>query len=513
MGHVSTRKQLTFEWNQCELPSEDRAGLSRFNASGAGKPAGTAHSAFDAADIKGNDAAKRQLLVAAASGVPVRLEGPSEYVLEFRELAHQLGVQVRDDKQYRDFVVEIVEPTRRELDSRLTGTSLEEIRKALAEMSEQAPEQVDEGYFAVLEATIRTHHLDQRLTQLIQSVAKAIARLEKAEKVHPAHVAEAIDYVLLGDPNPEVPKPTPDAPPLVRPDRQLTFDGLPHWKWPKPKEAPDTITVDRVTSDIDGPAHRFVIQVGDTVEVFSTPSSAELAEVLDVFPKKRLVQVRFFDEKKDSIWISVGRTYPAPPASSKEMVVSERSPGDMLRTSADRTPMELGDSGEIGCTRPDSENLTLTSFAIPEGVSAGSLHSCPKTASRTLPISLAKPVAKFCQKIIERLSICSAPAHVEGDAISQLKWELRAILAPFPDVDESGAPGYQWPASRLTGDDMKRLRILANLSGLPCNEVLCVATRMLFCQTRSLMDAAVALHEESQTPLPELLDEISCHRR
>jgi hypothetical protein len=185
------------------------------------------------------------------------------------------------------------------------------MQKALTEMSEEAPEQVDDGYLAVLEATIRTHHLDRRLTELINSVAQAIARLENAEKLHPAHVAEAINYVLAGNPEPESPKLGPGSPPLVRPDRQLTFDGLPHWKWPKPIENSHAITVDRVRPDIDGPPHRFVVQVGDTVEVFSTSNSAQLAEVVDVCRKRQIVRVCFYD-KKAPVWISVGRVYPAP---------------------------------------------------------------------------------------------------------------------------------------------------------------------------------------------------------
>jgi hypothetical protein len=485
MADVSTRKQLTFDWTTCELASPDQTGLDSSNGGGAEKADDTANAPFDAAEIRGNEAAKRQLLVAAAAGIPVRLEGPAEYVAEFRRLADQFGVPVLDDKLYRDFVVEILEPTRRERESRLRGTSSEEMRKALAEMSEETPQRMEEGYLAVLEATVRTHHLDRRLTELINSVAQAIARLENAGKLHPAHVAEAINYVLLGEPEPEVPKPSPDAPPLVRPDRQLTFDGVPHWKWPKPKEDSRTITVDRVISDIDGPPHRFVIQVSDIVEVFSTPNSAELGKVVDVCRKRQMVRVRVLDEK-DPIWFSVGRIYPAPHGSNKQMGLSKRRLMDVPRTVAKHAPAESEDSARIDGAQPDSDDLRL-------------------------PMSLARPVVDFCQKIAERSPKYQVPADVRGDATRELKWKLRALSMPFSAVDDSGIYGCQWPASRLTGDDMKRLRILANLSGLPCNEILCVGTRVLFCQTRSLMDVAIALHEESRIPLAELFEEISSH--
>ena len=313
MADVSTAKQLTFDWAKCELQSPDQNGRRSSKTDEAEAVENAARPPFDAAEMKGNEAAKRELLVAAASGVPVRLEGPAGCVLEFLRLAHELGVEVQDDKQYRDFVVEIVEPTRKERESGLPGTSSNDMRRALAEMSDEPPREMEEGYLAVLEATIRTHHLDRRLTEFINSVAEAIARLENAERLHPAHVAEAINYVLAGDPELEVPKPPPDAPPLVRPDRQITFDGLPHWEWPKPPEDISAITVDRLVTDIDGPPHRFVIQVGDTVEVFSSLNCAKLAEVLDVSREKRLVQVRFPDEK-GPVWISVGRIYPAPPS-------------------------------------------------------------------------------------------------------------------------------------------------------------------------------------------------------
>lgn len=54
-------------------------------------------------------------------------------------------------------------------------------------------------------------------------------------------------------------------PPLVHPHRQFAYGGLDHSEWPKPHHDQDTITVDRVRDDIDGPSHRFVIKRGDTV--------------------------------------------------------------------------------------------------------------------------------------------------------------------------------------------------------------------------------------------------------
>jgi hypothetical protein len=100
------------------------------------------------------------------------------------------------------------------------------------------------------------------------------------------------------------------APPLVRPDRQLTYDGLPHSEWPRPVEDQQTITIDRLHADIDGPPHRFVIRCGDTVEVFFSWERAELAEVMDVSHAERVVQVRLSGNEAP-ISIPVDDVFPA----------------------------------------------------------------------------------------------------------------------------------------------------------------------------------------------------------
>jgi hypothetical protein len=119
----------------------------------------------------------------------------------------------------------------------------------------------------------------------------------------------------------------------------------------------------------------------------------------------------------------------------------------------------------------------------------------------------------FCRTVAEKLSKCRVAPDAQGDATSQLKWKLRALCTPFAEADGNARQGYQWPASRLTGDDMRRVYVLAKLSGLPCNEVLRVAVHVLFSQSQLLMEQAIALHEESQISLTELLDELNCHLR
>lgn len=98
-------------------------------------------------------------------------------------------------------------------------------------------------------------------------------------------------------------------PPLVRPDRQLTFDGSPHYDWPAPTHDRDTISVDRIRNDIDGPSHRFIIHRGDTVEVFFSPTRVELGEVTGISHRNHEVRVAF-SEQSEGIWFQVGCIYP-----------------------------------------------------------------------------------------------------------------------------------------------------------------------------------------------------------
>lgn len=118
---------------------------------------------------------------------------------------------------------------------------------------------------------------------------------------------------------------TAHASSLIRPDRQLTYDGLPPSEWPRPVEDRQTITVDRVRADIDGPPHRFVIRCGDVVEVFFSRNRVELAQVLDVSHAERLAQVRVSaDEVPFSI--SVDNVFPTPVETSGEWKRTVRGP-------------------------------------------------------------------------------------------------------------------------------------------------------------------------------------------
>ena len=102
------------------------------------------------------------------------------------------------------------------------------------------------------------------------------------------------------------------APPLVRPDRQLTYDGAPHYEWPDatPLHDHDTITVDRIREDIDGPSHRFVIKRGDRVEAWFGTNNLQEGTVVGISHANQEVRVRFC-EGTDGQWFYKGQIYPA----------------------------------------------------------------------------------------------------------------------------------------------------------------------------------------------------------
>ena len=102
------------------------------------------------------------------------------------------------------------------------------------------------------------------------------------------------------------------APPLMRPDRQQVFES-PHYDWPEPIHDRDTITVDRISDDIDGPAHRFAIQRHDFVEVFFSSSKVDYGYVVGISHSRQEVRVAFNEpySSANGIWFGVGCIYPA----------------------------------------------------------------------------------------------------------------------------------------------------------------------------------------------------------
>jgi hypothetical protein len=140
-----------------------------------------------------------------------------------------------------------------------------------------------------------------------------ITRLDQAQEINVAHVAEAINYhpSVNQSPSSSEERLSSAAPPLLRPDRQQTFDGEPVEDWPKPKYDPEAITVDRPHDGMDGPAHRFVIRCEDNVEVFISANEARIGEVLEIGHTSHRVLVKiFYDDDSEEEWFPVERVFP-----------------------------------------------------------------------------------------------------------------------------------------------------------------------------------------------------------
>ncbi|MAT72914.1 MAG: hypothetical protein CMJ58_25820 [Planctomycetaceae bacterium] len=137
------------------------------------------------------------------------------------------------------------------------------------------------------------------------------------------HVQRTLDFDAPAAHRPESrPQPEPEQvatdtslpPPLVRPDRQIVYaDARTHYDWHPAADLHDrdTITVDRVTDDIDGPAHRFIIKRGDTVEAYMGHNRFHVGEVIGISHARQEVRVAWDDTLKKGGWFKVGAIYPA----------------------------------------------------------------------------------------------------------------------------------------------------------------------------------------------------------
>jgi hypothetical protein len=102
---------------------------------------------------------------------------------------------------------------------------------------------------------------------------------------------------------------------------------------------------------------------------------------------------------------------------------------------------------------------------------------------------------------MDRLPQMMVPDFAEVDEGDETAWKLRGLATPFSESDTSGRIGHRWPGSGLTADDMCKLRILSNLTGVPGTELLHTAVGLLFKQTR---DATNGLLRDQETCEPRL---------
>lgn len=95
---------------------------------------------------------------------------------------------------------------------------------------------------------------------------------------------------------------------LIRPDRQITYPGIPYKDWPPPPTDSDTICMN---CPADRPPHRFIIKKGDTVDVdISSPGTPVIwrgivCAIDRNHPEKKKVKVSFPD-KNHIDWFTLG---------------------------------------------------------------------------------------------------------------------------------------------------------------------------------------------------------------
>jgi len=152
-----------------------------------------------------------------------------------------------------------------------------------------------------------------------------------------------------------------EPPPLVRPNRQITYGDQPHYEWPdcKQLEDRDTITVDRITADIDGAAHRFVVRRGDTVEAYFRRDKQEIGEVVGISHAKQEVRVRFGDHG-NGVWFAVGCIYPAVEPSPEQ---GTTAPLSQIAEQASHSPAGGFTDADRVASAPDSQGQGMESVA------------------------------------------------------------------------------------------------------------------------------------------------------
>lgn len=149
------------------------------------------------------------------------------------------------------------------------------------------------------------------------------------------------------------------SPPLVCPDRQLTYGGSDPGEWPHVSTVHDvnTISVDRLTTDIDGPPHRFLICRGDRVDVYFAPEKFALGEVVQIDHTREEVQVQF-PESLQCYWFYKGHIYPVVPEGDVELP-SDKRPTAFHSAAVDAPTGAHPDQKQITPTAP----YTFAEFA------------------------------------------------------------------------------------------------------------------------------------------------------
>ncbi len=180
-----------------------------------------------AGNIKGNEMAKRAVIVAVAGGHSLHLIGPpGQGKTMLRALALELGLAdtfeswpcpcghhsdprsacpctVKQIERYRkkwpiaDIEIEVPVVPQREMESNLVGTTVEDIQKQLKAMDSADSLELDEYCRNLLKAAVSEMGMSNEQRQTAIAIARTIACLDRSERIEPSHLSEAINYRML----------------------------------------------------------------------------------------------------------------------------------------------------------------------------------------------------------------------------------------------------------------------------------------------------------------------------
>jgi len=154
--------------------------------------------AFDAESIKGNEMGKRALVIALAAARPVRFvaanEGAEPFIAQFRKTANSLGIKESDD----GIPVPVEKPPQREIDSKLLGTSSQNILDTVSGKNINVPTELDRNSQVLLKDAVEKLALSQAESKSIQDVAGHIAALQDHSVIQAEDIAEAINQLTYG---------------------------------------------------------------------------------------------------------------------------------------------------------------------------------------------------------------------------------------------------------------------------------------------------------------------------
>ncbi|MDC0937049.1 DUF3560 domain-containing protein [Pirellulales bacterium] len=134
---------------------------------------------LDAADIKGNELAKRQLVISACGNHSVSFIGAEGIVEQLTAVAQHLEVTIASPDQ-ADLLVPAETPTARETQSALRGTSTADIKTALLSRGTNPPEPLAADAQAFLDRAISELAISETALITLTKLAGTIAKLEAA---------------------------------------------------------------------------------------------------------------------------------------------------------------------------------------------------------------------------------------------------------------------------------------------------------------------------------------------